>query len=359
VELFDTSTAFVKWCNAAGGILGRQINLHLRDAALFNLPARIIDACGQDFAEVGGGNALDDTGVAQRLACQLPQIPGYANTPKAANAGFQVQATPYPTQEVPVAQFLGFKRMFPGELKAGFLTGNTPSVLVTRDRYKEGAQDSGFTTVYDETYPVLGFTGAESYVQRMKAAGVQMLMVNTDDTAQVVLLKAMQTVGWYPDAIIGSANQYSQTIIKNAGSAVKNLWVTVGLAPFEDASQSPAVKQYLDIMHQYNPSGRVATLGLNSMNAWLLFATAATACGSNLTRACLLQQGGSHPDWTGGGLQGPVNTNFANRHAQQCYVSVKGSPTGFTVDTAFLPLNQGLFNCDPANVVTLKGNYSS
>jgi hypothetical protein len=33
-ELFDSADAFVGWCNAAGGILGRKIVLHKRDAAL-------------------------------------------------------------------------------------------------------------------------------------------------------------------------------------------------------------------------------------------------------------------------------------------------------------------------------------
>ena len=90
-----------------------------------------------------------------------------------------------------------------------------------------------------------------------------------------------------------------------------------------------------------------------------MFAKAAAACGSNLTRACLLQKGGSYTDWTGGGLEGPVSTDFATRQAQQCYAIVKASPTGFTVDNTFLPPNQGIYNCSPDNVVTLKGNYSS
>ena len=358
-ELFDASTGFTKWCNAQGGILGRQINLHLHDSALFNVKARMTDACGQDFSLVGGGTAFDDSGVDTRIACGLPDIPGYDNTPKAANAGLQVQPTPYPTQQGVVSQFQGFKHMFPGELKAGFLVGNLASVVVTKNRYKEAAQALGFNVVYDETYPVVGLTSAESYVQRMKAAGVQMMMMVSDDTALVSLLKGMQTVGWYPDALVESANNYKSSVWKNAGSAVKNVWVAIGFAPFEAASQVPAVKQFDDIMQQYNPSGIVSALSLNAWNAWLLFAKAAAACGSNLTRSCLLDKGGSYTDWTGGGIEGPVNTSFASRQAQLCYAVVKASPTGFTVDNTFLPPNQGVYNCSPDNVVTLKGNYSS
>src|SRR5580698_2097694 len=36
VEFFQFAGAFAKWCNAAGGIDGRQIVVQDRDAALFN-----------------------------------------------------------------------------------------------------------------------------------------------------------------------------------------------------------------------------------------------------------------------------------------------------------------------------------
>ncbi|HVM65739.1 MAG TPA: hypothetical protein VMU14_12820, partial [Acidimicrobiales bacterium] len=42
IELFQESQAFVDWCNAAGGILGRKIVLDKRDAALFNVAAQMV-----------------------------------------------------------------------------------------------------------------------------------------------------------------------------------------------------------------------------------------------------------------------------------------------------------------------------
>jgi hypothetical protein len=48
-EAFDIGDAFVEWCNAAGGILGREIVLTKRDAKLFEVGARMIEACQSDF----------------------------------------------------------------------------------------------------------------------------------------------------------------------------------------------------------------------------------------------------------------------------------------------------------------------
>src|SRR6478752_7780456 len=77
-ELFDAGEVFTKWCNDAGGILGRKIVLHEYDAALFNFDAQIKKACATDFFLVGNGNVFDNNpGQRDRLKCLLPEIPTY------------------------------------------------------------------------------------------------------------------------------------------------------------------------------------------------------------------------------------------------------------------------------------------
>ena len=61
-EFFDTADAFVKWCNAAGGINGRtDRRRQARRQALQRRRQEVIQACQKDFMLVGGGNALDAT----------------------------------------------------------------------------------------------------------------------------------------------------------------------------------------------------------------------------------------------------------------------------------------------------------
>lgn len=76
-ELFDASNVFVEWCNAAGGINGREIEVVERDAALTEYKQRITEACQEDFMLVGGGAVFDETGQEERLGCLLPDIPAY------------------------------------------------------------------------------------------------------------------------------------------------------------------------------------------------------------------------------------------------------------------------------------------
>ena len=45
VEFFQTADGFAKWCNAAGGILGRKIVVDKLDAKLFNVGQVFTQAC--------------------------------------------------------------------------------------------------------------------------------------------------------------------------------------------------------------------------------------------------------------------------------------------------------------------------
>ena len=358
-ELFDTAKAFVAWCNNAGGINGRTLTLHLHDSKVFEVAARMVESCGQDLMLVGNGEAFDDSGVATRVGCKLPEIPAFDNSPKATEAPIKVQVAANPNTELQVSLYLGAQHLFPGVTKAGFLVGNLAPVIVTKDKNKDAAEQVGFTTVLDETYPITGFDNPQAYAQRVKDAGVEVLQVVGEPSQLVQIEKGFQTIGWYPKAIVEGGNMYDPNLAKNGGTAVQNTWVSSGYVPFESASQNPATQQYLDIMKTDAPGGKVAALGLNAWDAWLLFATAARDCGSNVTRACVLQNAGSHAGWDGGGLKAPNGTDPANRHPPKCYLALKASASGFAIDPTFLVPNNGpFFTCAASNVVTLKGDYT-
>jgi ABC-type branched-subunit amino acid transport system substrate-binding protein len=359
VEMFDTSDAFVKWCNAAGGINGRTISLTKRDAKIFELPARMLDACAQDFAVVGGGNAFDDAGEPIRVKCGLPELAAYDNSPLATEAPLKVQATPLPIQQQQDAAFIAAKNAVPGVSKIGFITGNLASILPTRDRFKEAAEAAGFTTVYNDTYPYAGVDNWQPYLQKMKDSGLEVLMLTGDSGQFVGMQKGMKAFGWYPKVIVESGNLYDDRVIKEGADAIQNTYVVDGYWPLEDGAKNPPTQQYLDIMHKVNPGGKIAALGLNSWSAWLLFATSARDCGSALTRECILQKAGAQSAWTGGGIEAPVNTDPANRHMGNCYLMLKATPSGWVDAPTVMPPTpgQGPFNCNATNVVQLKGNY--
>ena len=131
--------------------------------------------------------------------------------------------------------------------------------------------------------------------------------------------------------------------------------MSLGFVPFEKASENKATQDYLDIMKQYNPSGKVAALGLQAASSFLLFAKAATDCGANLTRTCLMDKAKAVTSWTGGGLHG--ESSPGTNTPTSCFLVMKASASGFEYDQAATAPTKGLFNCDPSNTIELKNDY--
>jgi hypothetical protein len=90
-------------------------------------------------------------------------------------------------------------------------------------------------------------------------------------------------------------------------------------------------------------------------SAWVLWAQAATACGANLTRDCVWANIAKVKDWTGGGLHSAQDV--ADNKPGDCF-AVQQVQNGKFVLADISP-NQGIYNCDPKYLYTVKGNYGT
>ncbi len=111
----------------------------------------------------------------------------------------------------------------------------------------------------------------------------------------------MATAGFFPDVTIVNTNFYDSKYAAEGGMNAKNTYIRTSYFPLELKDENPATADYLSLMQQFNPSGKIAQLGVQGTSAWLLFAQAAAACGSQLTPECLLDKA-KVSTWTGGGL---------------------------------------------------------
>jgi hypothetical protein len=108
-------------------------------------------------------------------------------------------------------------------------------------------------------------------------------------------------------------------------------------------------------MERYNPDGKVAALGGQSLSALLLFATAANECGAGLSRQCLLEQALAQEGWTAGGLHSAQTPG--NAQAGECSLLVHITPDGFAYDEEMTQPTEGSYDCAPENVVALPDDY--
>lgn len=355
-EMYDAAVAFAKWCNEKGGILGRKLVIDDRDAKLFEYQQRITESCDADLSLVGGGAAVDDDPDGNREKCGLPNLPGYVVSPTARNGGLQVSAVPSPVYKLNTGSYPLMDKVAPGSLQAyGVLWAPLPAVKVVADADVEGVQLVGGKVVYNAQYNLLGESNWAPFIQDMKSKGVRMLEFVGEPGNLEALQKAMDVAGWHPDVTILSTNFYDSKYLAEVGASAPNTWIRTAFTPFEMAGDNKATQDYLDLMKQYNPSGKIAQLGSQALSAFLLFAKSATACGSNLTRTCLVDQAKKVTTWTGGGLHAETNPGGDVPAACLALITIKDGK--FTYDRAATQPTQGIFNCDPKNITELKNDY--
>ena len=148
VEFVQQAKAFADWCNAAGGINGRQIVIDDRDAALFNAAQQATAACQSDFMAVGGGMALDQPSVPIREKCGLGQISGYVVSDASDLASDQVDPSGINTDSVTSGWFGALAKAYPQAVKAAGMGGqDNPSILEPETKYEFGAEAQGWHVV--------------------------------------------------------------------------------------------------------------------------------------------------------------------------------------------------------------------
>ena len=347
--IFDGADAFVDWCNAAGGINGRKLNLSKRDSAMSNYLPQVKTSCTNDLALVGSMGILDDTGVDEWQNCGLLNFTAATVGSKAANAKLMYPMTPIPADQQTIGGFHLFFDQHPEWAAAvGSLYSNGAAGDREQHTYNEAIASIGGKIVYTAEYTPTT-TNWTPYVQAMKNAGVKFLFLN--DTAAVTagIEQAMATLGWYPDLQISPPQLYDETTLQLAGKTIKNYYTYIPTTPFEAASDVPAVQQYLDLLKQYAPQAKKTFFGATAFSAWLLFAEGVKSCGSNVTRKCIADYVATQTQWTGGGLQGPINP--AANKAPQCFIVMKVESDHFT---QAYPSDLGKYDCDPKNAPTVQ-----
>jgi ABC-type branched-subunit amino acid transport system substrate-binding protein len=230
---------------------------------------------------------------------------------------------------------------------------------VNKDQNKEGLESLGFQTVYDDQYNAVGEPTWVPIAQAIKDKGVRGLFYVGEPANLGKLLAALAQIDYQLDWIAGAGNLYDQGLIDAAGDALATnaVYSATTVTPFLAADKVPAVAQYQQLFDKYLPKGKKdAALGMNSFTSWLLFAKAAKACGANLTRKCLLDQGLSVTSWDGGGLQAETDPS-THVDPPACISFQKATASGF--EMIDWETQDGIYNCDPANIVQLTGDYGS
>jgi ABC-type branched-subunit amino acid transport system substrate-binding protein len=347
----ESTKAFVQYCNALGGVNGRKLELVAYDAKLDGLP-QVREACNAGlFAIVGSGVVFDDKGAQPTIDCGLVEVPGYTATPAKALADRLVQPLPNPTYTFPTGASEYLAKKFPAATKkTGIISSSGVATAWGQlERTKEAWGKVGYRFVYTgDTAPLQESYSAEAL--EMKDKGVRAVTMVSATSETVKLLRDMKDQGFKPDFVLLGAQYYDPELLSEPAS--EGVYVELNTVPFDEASEVPALQQYLDAYDKVDTKVKPTSLGVQSFSAGLLFATAAKAAGEDLTRDRLLEELHKIKEWDGGGLH--FKANPGDNLRATCYLILQVKNGKFT---RVAPAKRGTFACDPKQQVELTGDY--
>jgi ABC-type branched-subunit amino acid transport system substrate-binding protein len=358
-ELVDAAKVFTSWCNDAGGINGRKLVSTTRDAKLMEVRQRMVEACGQDFALVGGSAAFDGLGVKDRLSCLLPDFPSQATAIEANGADLQINQI----GGAQYSRYAGYytwllKEAYPSSAKSvGIITGDIPITKVLSAQGKEAVTTLGGNVTYNDLYPAAGVSDWTPYAQTIKSKNVKGLLFYGSFTELAKLEQVLTGMNYKLDWIDANSNAYGPAFLKLAGSKSlsyqNNLADVSGVFPLEKASTNPASQQLLDLFKKYAPNANVTLPTIRAFSAWLVFAKSAASCGDALTRKCVFEAALKETAWAAGGLQAPVDLSKQDAPLK-CFNIEKATPEGWQ-PADFKP-DESAYRCNTAPL-KLTGNY--
>jgi len=341
-EMSDAMKGMIKWCNDQGGILGRTITGTYYDAAILQVNAVMQQACKSVFMLVGEGWALDEAAESTRVGCNLVAVPGFAVGPDFANGPMVYQGVPNPDDLTPGSAFYQMRQLFPDKVKLGFLHTTLGATESSINKAQEAATAAGFNVI--DCGVKINYSGEASmapFAQRFQTCGAQIVFYNLGSGPVLYnFLRAMTQAG-VKATYLTDTNDYVQSLAQfNAGGDANNTFVRNSFQIIENASLVPAVQTFVDAVKA--TGGKVNQLGEQSASSFLLWATAAKACGSTLTRQCMLNQLAKVHKWDAGGLHAPTDPGANTPPTCGLLVGLTG-----TVYSQVFPKAQAQFDCDP------------
>jgi ABC-type branched-subunit amino acid transport system substrate-binding protein len=351
-EMSDAVSAMIDWCNAQGGINGREVVGNYYDGKITEVNNAMTQACNDEvFMLVGEGYALDASQEEIRLGCELPAFPAFAVSPQFANAPLMISALPNPVDFMPVTEANWYAKNNPEKAKKlAFMYANYAATQDTAAKSKSAWPNVGMVDIEcDQVYNIAGESDWKPFMQKLKDCGAEVVaFIGSPFPNFQNALEAAEQLEFRPDWLT-QANFYDAKFAEwNTDGLADNMYVRIQDAPLEFAEDNPATQAYLDIVEE--AGGDVSALGLHAASAFLLWAQSVKACGDDVTRDCVLAEAAKVDSWDAGGAHGEMHPGTNMPGACEIVLSLDGTEWEQVSEG-----EQGEFDCDEENVQEVTG----
>ena len=368
--MFDSMKAFAAWCNSFGGINGRKLIVSYKDAAILRYKDMVLESCQDSFALVGGLGTLDSTGAQDAVDCGLVNVPGAAVSAEQSGADRTFQPLPILPDSYVTGPGQWVKATYPSSITQASTLYSKFSITESQsNKLVEAYETMGYKFVLKQSANINEENWAPIVVA-LKNAGAKYMTLTSSFEEIVPLQKAFASQSYHPEVTELETNFYNlkyPQLAKENGADTTNTFVHVTTWPFEEPKGNPAMAQYLKLLEAAEPGAQPESLGVMAFSAGLMFATAAKAAGSNLTRDSLVAELKKIHAWDGGGIHGKSDPGA--HIPSGCFIMMKVAsdldPPTFVrayplpdKDKAVYDKGKGLA-CPENSIVKLKGNYGT
>jgi ABC-type branched-subunit amino acid transport system substrate-binding protein len=326
----QATEAWAAYVNSQGGICGRQIKVQPFDDGNDSGKnfAAAQQACSSAFAMVGNASGFDD-GSAQAVSqCGIPVMAGEVSTVAAGNTADIFGASPGLAHYTQLGPANYLKTTYPSAIQhAAMIYLNVPATQDNALHEVSAYESVGFKYVYNTGTTPTNANYATN-VQAMQGAGVQYVTEYSDVSSAERLLQAMQQANFTPQVVDWFSEEYSPQFIQQTAPASNgNLVLLSATDAYEEASGNPAMQLFLTWLNRIAPGATHDIFGILAWSAGLAFEQALKAAGPHLTRAAVIAQIKTITNWTGGGIQPPVN--IGGKVPSKCFAYFKIANGGF------------------------------
>jgi len=349
--IFDGAQAYFDMINQQGGVFGRKIKLAAKlddatDPTRNASQARALVEQNKVFAVIPVASPLFPGGkyLAEH---NIPTFGWHINPEWASGPSLFGQDGSFTDYTGP-SPFYGYLAKNIGAKKVAIFAYTASQSRDCATGAEASFKKYGFDVAFSDSSLAFGTTSLDADVQRLKDAKVDFVSTCMDVTGNTLLSKTLRRAG------LGSVKQFWPTGYDSAALAqfpdlYDGVYFRTGFVPFEEASLSPGLTQFLNEMRKRKPNTKISDVVLAGWIDADLFVTGLKAAGKDLTRQKLIDAINAMTDYTANGIEGAVNWQIAHTASSptdcDAYLQVQHGK--------FTPIFKQPFVCYPHNSPTV------
>jgi len=312
--IFDGAEAYFDMINAQGGVDGRKIKLVAKlddqtDAARNASQARALVEQHHVFAVIpvasplfAGGRYLADHNI--------PTFGWHANPEWSPGQSMFGQDGSY-IDFTGVVTAYGYLAHQTGAKKVAIVGYNVSQGRDCATSQEKSYRQYGVDVAFNDSSVSFGTTNLDADVQRIKDAGADFVSTCMDVSGNTLLSKTLHRAGmanvrqFWPTG-------YDAEALAQFPDVYEGVYFRTSFVPFEEASLSPGLTQFMTEMKKRKPSTKLSEVVLAGWINADLFVSGLRAAGKDLTRQKLIDAINVMGSYTANGIEGPIDWRIQN-----------------------------------------------